>query len=915
MRNDLKNNIYSMYIPRMTGLSATIPLARENPLDGLTLYEPIDPNLLQKCINSSLLKENYKDEKWFANEKTQLEHYAENISRNLAKVEYIRNKDYDIGRVLPKGSLGLHSINRRTRHTLVNGVMRDVDIENAHPVLLLQILKHHNYENITELDDYCNNREEWRTIIKEAYDLENNYFVKVGGDDGKSTTKEIAKDLIIRIMYGGTLNKWKTSWKITTGTCPPKVVKLINDIKNIQLWVCEKNPDLFNKCVKVNDDKIKKGEKKYSNPQGTTTSWFLQDKESLVLENMYQYCIDNEYIKDDIAVLCNDGIMLEDRNYKPELLVDLSRYIKEQLGFDLKYTEKALDEGYGDILDNNLKFDLWRMDKTDGMYADYFKLLYCDKFLVKNGFSFHYNGVYWEKDETKKHIKINNFVDNQFKTYIVKRTFKVKSKVDKDMNDYSQKKFLDKDNKVMSPKLPFFEDKYKMPCPPLPENFKGDLVLFYLGAIVKRLMSYLNQVDKYLRNVGSRDCLVKDICRVCNSEWILLDRNEYLVGFLNKIYDLRLGCWIKPHYTQYVSLTTGWKWVSGYSKKYKEDLMRVMEQIHPNKNIRDHYLTVLSTGIFGRVVQHFFVAKGVGGNGKSVINSLMMRTVGSGAGNYGYKMPSTAVGQVIKEGANPAIANLNNKRFTLVQEPDKKHKIACATVKEITGDKELNCRTLYSTDTYVRLTGTLVMECNDLPQLDESGDAIGRRVDVSPFDSKFLTQARWDVRTEEELKDNSIHKANPFYTGDQFQDLYKQALMELLFEYFKKYQENNYIMKPPKEIIKEADEYMKYSDDFYGWWSDKYANKDDEINIIPFSSIWNEFSNSDYYMNMTKKDKRIYNQKKLKDTITTNNFIKDKFYKKGRMYKGVPITADSVCGVVSRYTLYSTQDEIDTDTD
>ena len=277
-------------------------------------------------------------------------------------------------------------------------------------------------------------------------------------------------------------------------------------------------------------------------------------------------------------------------------------------------------------------------------------------------------------------------------------------------------------------------------------------------------------------------------------------------------------------------------------------------------------------------------------------------------GKYGYKLPSTAIGQVIKEGANPTIAKLNNKRFVLVQEPDRKHKVVCSTVKELTGDKELNCRTLYSTDTYVRLLLTLLMECNDLPQLDEAGDAIGRRIDVSPFDSKFLTEARWINRTDEEKKSNSIHKANTYYLSDAFQDTFKQALMEILMDYFKVYQSNGFIMKPPPEIIKEADEYMKYSDDFYGWWNDKYAIQDEAEHIIPFSEIWREFSNSDYYNNLTKKDKRRYNQKKLKETITTNNFIKDKFYKKGRSYKGIPITCDSMCGVCPRYSLVS--DEI-----
>ena len=99
----------------------------------------------------------------------------------------------------------------------------------------------------------------------------------------------------------------------------------------------------------------------------------------------------------------------------------------------------------------------------------------------------------------------------------------------------------------------------------------------------------------------------------------------------------------------------------------------------------------------------------------------MMKCVG----NYGYKLPSTAVSQTIKEGANPAIANLNNKRFCLFQEPDRKNRICCSTIKEITGDKELNCRTLYSTDTLTRLKCSLLGEFNDLPALDESGDAMG----------------------------------------------------------------------------------------------------------------------------------------------------------------------------------------------
>ena len=111
-------------------LAKTTPLTRSSIFEGLTLYEPVDTALLNKCINCDLLVAKYDDPKWFANEKIHLENYMNLINKNFARVEYIRANGYSIGRYNPAGSLGLHSIRRQTRHTLVNGLMKDIDIEN-----------------------------------------------------------------------------------------------------------------------------------------------------------------------------------------------------------------------------------------------------------------------------------------------------------------------------------------------------------------------------------------------------------------------------------------------------------------------------------------------------------------------------------------------------------------------------------------------------------------------------------------------------------------------------------------------------------------------------------------------------------------------------------------------------------------
>ena len=409
------------------------------------------------------------------------------------------------------------------------------------------------------------------------------------------------------------------------------------------------------------------------------------------------------------------------------------------------------------------------------------------------------------------------------------------------------------------------------------------------------ITNYSTTVGKYLRNVSTRDRLVKDICRVLEGNWIVLDANENLLAFTNKIYDLYEGNWVKPHYLQYISLTTNWKWVSGYSLKYVKKLKTIFKQIFSDDTLEDHYLTVLSTGLFGRVIQNMFVAKGPGGNGKSMLNSLMMECVG----NYGYKLPSTVVSQSIKEGANPAVAKMKNKRFILVQEPDKHKKISKSVITEITGGKTLNCRDLYSSDTDVILLLTFIMECNLLPQIDEIGEAINRRLDVTPFNNRFLNHTFWEALTDEQRRtgfdgEKRVFKGDTYYMSDKFQNEYKQALMIILMEYFKEFQLNNYVIKPPKLVIDESKEYMKYSDDFYGWFDDKFINEDG--GTVDLKTVWQIFSCSEYYNNMSKKSKRKYNQKYLKSEIYENMFLKKALKSKGGSYLGTKLTCDTICG-------------------
>ena len=127
-----------------------------------------------------------------------------------------------------------------------------------------------------------------------------------------------------------------------------------------------------------------KGEKKrLFNLNGSVSSFFLQEKEIIILEQIFIYCKTNGYIKDENCILCADGLMIQKVLYKPELLKQLNILIKIKTGFNLNFSRKGMDQDYLKILDKNLNFDLYTPTFTTGLIANYFRIMYSNKFVSK----------------------------------------------------------------------------------------------------------------------------------------------------------------------------------------------------------------------------------------------------------------------------------------------------------------------------------------------------------------------------------------------------------------------------------------------------------------------------------------------------------------------------------------------------
>ncbi len=298
-------------------------------LDGKVMLESIDCNMLKKFINEPDLlnkieiKQNdfYTTEftsKFYESEKEQLQNYEKLIKYGKAFVRYDKTKGLNgFGRVIPQKALGLFSFRKQIRGALAYNHYVDVDIVNCHPVLLLSICESNEIE-CKYLKKYVENRDKYLNMVMTEYD--------VSHDD--------AKCLFIRLLYFGSFKTWANDYNVIKPILS-KLESFKDELRNIGTILTSHNPELVEIIKKKNMNKKK------NNITGSVVSFILQEWEYRILETIYVYCTETKIIKDN-CVLCADGLMIDKKQYNPDLLIKFNELIKNKLGFDLTFIKKEL---------------------------------------------------------------------------------------------------------------------------------------------------------------------------------------------------------------------------------------------------------------------------------------------------------------------------------------------------------------------------------------------------------------------------------------------------------------------------------------------------------------------------------------------------------------------------------------------
>lgn len=867
-------------------------IKRSSVLDGITLLEQFPIERLKALFKSNLLlltwDEEYEYETKYANEVEQLSKYMKlyNPSVGGMVVKYGKPK-HKWGRSFPYKSLGLSTIRRVVRNTLINDIYYDFDISNAQPCIIKNLCESNNIP-CPIITRYCADR---KNLMKEVAD---HYGV----------SPSTAKALFIRLCFFGSFIGWCIENKITNREPLEFITLFERELKDIADRVKKENPSLYETARKKKEDK---GENKENKILGSFFGLYNQEYESRIVEAVLCYIINHTDLmkvngsKIHTGAYEYDGIKLLKKNVDAyegglDAVVEmLNDKTLELTGFKLQWTNKPYEEVYNltELLDEvaedekpneELIADMAKINdavrRADCGIVETIMQIQPDHYIYSvsktdgsKGDWFGWNGNRWERGDAPLRKAVMYEVEKHWMNIMTK------------WDDlYEEMEFEVSEEP---------DANYK-----LWQNTKK--------AMTERLYSL-----KTANGIQS----VVSVAKTLMSNYLLeFDTNPDLFGCENGVIDITNECFRPYRFNDFVTMSCGYEFkptepnikiinadgsehyatpedFTTEDKASYDFIVSTYQKIFPDEELRNYFFKVISTGMSGRAIEKFFVFNGAGRNGKGVTNEFLQVVLG----DYFVSVSPTIYSENQKNkssaAANPEIAKLDKKRYIVAKEPEKDAPLHNSVVKDMTGGGSTSARMLYSSKTEVKLCGTNVLECNAKPNFSEAPkDADAERINDILFGSKFTGETEeWDETTGET---NHIY---PLDAGlkEELKNKHKNMMLNVLLQNLIIVKNENYNVDAfkPESVKQRSLAYLQNSYDIHNIFKSLFEQRD-EANKTLYLNWKNDKSDTDWtlakiaqairkcpeFYDLPKKKQKEYTAEVIEEFFRKNNFYKSSIY-------------------------------------
>jgi hypothetical protein len=235
--------------------------------------------------------------------------YLREAKGSILKVEYrpAGGKPANVGRLYAAHGLGMQALEKRIRHTIARRFYHDVDIRNAHPVILSQFCEKHEIP-CQCLTDYVENRD---VRLQELVER-------------RGVTRAEAKELVLMCLNSD----------LKTIDLPQWIVSLNKEMLTTREQVASIHPEMFKYANKSKDNEL-----------GSLCSLVVQTIETRCLLALTEFLETRGFRVD---VLIHDGCMVQrgPQNLTQEILDEAVAHIKGTVGYHLELATKPMDNGY-----------------------------------------------------------------------------------------------------------------------------------------------------------------------------------------------------------------------------------------------------------------------------------------------------------------------------------------------------------------------------------------------------------------------------------------------------------------------------------------------------------------------------------------------------------------------------------------
>lgn len=275
--------------------------------------EFFDPNAMKQLICHQGLASQVK---------TQLKKYFKRrVNGNCVPVCYQFAKNCDgIGRVYPQNAMGLQCFQRDIRNALASDIYFDVDMENAQPRILLRICQQHGW-TCTTLQQYIELRDPTLVNIMEHYHV----------------SRSVAKELMNRLMFGGTIDAW-ISENTTTPLPQPTFLKQFQE----ELNAIARN--MWNQYTNIVDIVNKRRKTTPQEKIASCMAYVLQTEEHKILMAI-DACLKSLGRHMDVFIF-DGGLVRRNPNEQqlpPEILRLCEKHVKNTLGYEILLVIKPME--------------------------------------------------------------------------------------------------------------------------------------------------------------------------------------------------------------------------------------------------------------------------------------------------------------------------------------------------------------------------------------------------------------------------------------------------------------------------------------------------------------------------------------------------------------------------------------------